>query len=907
MYLTVKAQGEEIPYWGLRNIVTGYPDSVYENFNPQYIAWGFEWDRLENPDDNFTWSYIDNAVAFTEQYNATAVFLLTPTSSWASNGEPRAPNDLDRTTPLSDPVPEHGYSEALYDYTYKIIDRAEKQGLNTVEYLRYGNEPQYPDHWITTEETYVQDVEDYIRCLITAYIAAHQAADDNNATIKVSHGGFYYYDQLEEIWYDYGETYPETQDSILTLFNSHFERQFPPPITTWDDFKRMHENPSGIPPTYWMDVIAGQTEWLDWFDIHYHFKPRYIFDDIMAFEKAVLDSGGTLKPWLSAEASMQLEAAGETDYEERFHAGDMVRKWIFGMAAELNGICTPVIGQPPERFFGLYSPDDERYMAADAYQFVHSLIQPKQIPTDISGSGFAAYRFHEKNIIDVVWLDALFDTVTAVESYTPIIPNEYADYEEGELTLEIYDILGVLLDTQIINGSLQSLSIGQEPVILIWKYNPSSEPNEPSKYEPPDGYIYHGVGWGVDAQIQYGQMFEENKKPLLYQGITSMPGDTRPFTIKSTLNLLNPSHIDHENQYAEISIHFYYNGEPVDSAFAFTTQYDSYIDTLAEALMINDRPVFLRIGLEMNGPWNGYSPWIFPKAYRKLVEGLRARGIDDVAYVWCYEPDAQADFADSSAEGWKWYPGDDVVDWFGLDLFDSDHFNPAEPDSVNGNVTKKGRSELFVKFAEQRGKPVYLNELSARHVYITVDQNDPGFSDGENDWQSWFEPFFQFLDLHPSVKAFNYIDLDWTAIEQYADWGDARIEINSYIKDKWVEKLADPRFLNIGTMLNGTTGIDSQNEIPTAYELYQNYPNPFNPSTKIEYLLPATSLVKIEVYNILGQKVAQLVNETKPAGLYSVEWNTKGLASGVYIYTINTMSISNNKWFKTAKKMLLLK
>ena len=185
---------------------------------------------------------------------------------------------------------------------------------------------------------------------------------------------------MEKIWYDYGEAHPKAQDSLLTLFNSHFERTYPPPVADWEDFKRMHEDQIGIPPTYWMDVIAGQTEWLDWFDVHYHFKPRYIFDDLHAFEKAVMDSGGTLKPWLSAET---------TTYEERFHAGDMVRKWIFGMSAGLKGICTPVIGQPPERFFGLYSPEDKRYMSADAYVFVHSLIQPKQLPDDISKNGFA--------------------------------------------------------------------------------------------------------------------------------------------------------------------------------------------------------------------------------------------------------------------------------------------------------------------------------------------------------------------------------------------------------------------------------------------------------------------------------------------------------------------------------------
>ena len=99
------------------------------------------------------------------------------------------------------------------------------------------------------------------------------------------------------------------------------------------------------------------------------------------------------------------------------------------------------------------------------------------------------------------------------------------------------------------------------------------------------------------------------------------------------------------------------------------------------------------------------STYTFPKAFRKLVLGLRQRGVTTFATVWCYEPDGPGDFADSTAKGWKWYPGDDVVDWFGLDVFPADHFDPSEPDTNRNGLTKKGRSELFMKFAEQRGKP----------------------------------------------------------------------------------------------------------------------------------------------------------------------------------------------------------
>jgi hypothetical protein len=91
--------------------------------------------------------------------------------------------------------------------------------------------------------------------------------------------------------------------------------------------------------------------------------------------------------------------------------------------------------------------------------------------------------------------------------------------------------------------------------------------------------------------------------------------------------------------------------------------------------------------------------------------------------------------------------------------------------------------------------------------------------------------------------------------------------------------------------------------IPNKYELYQNYPNPFNPSTSIKFSLPEDSRVRIDIYNMLGEKVMELVNTDYKAGFHEVQLNTSasGLASGVYIYSI----IANN--FGAVKKMLLMK
>ena len=89
--------------------------------------------------------------------------------------------------------------------------------------------------------------------------------------------------------------------------------------------------------------------------------------------------------------------------------------------------------------------------------------------------------------------------------------------------------------------------------------------------------------------------------------------------------------------------------------------------------------------------------------------------------------------------------------------------------------------------------------------------------------------------------------------------------------------------------------------LPTEFNLSQNYPNPFNPSTKIEFSIPEASDVRLEVFNMLGQKVQTLKNERMAAGFYSVVFEAGGLSSGVYVYQLRMGNAV------LTKRMLLLK
>jgi hypothetical protein len=101
--------------------------------------------------------------------------------------------------------------------------------------------------------------------------------------------------------------------------------------------------------------------------------------------------------------------------------------------------------------------------------------------------------------------------------------------------------------------------------------------------------------------------------------------------------------------------------------------------------------------------------------------------------------------------------------------------------------------------------------------------------------------------------------------------------------------------------LGGVVSVEESKEVPTNYALYQNYPNPFNPTTNIKFSLPKASHVKLTVYDVLGKEVQTLVNNQLSAGTHTIAFNGANLASGVYLYRIESGD------FVQVNKMLLVK
>ncbi|NNG27142.1 MAG: T9SS type A sorting domain-containing protein [Ignavibacteriaceae bacterium] len=196
---------------------------------------------------------------------------------------------------------------------------------------------------------------------------------------------------------------------------------------------------------------------------------------------------------------------------------------------------------------------------------------------------------------------------------------------------------------------------------------------------------------------------------------------------------------------------------------------------------------------------------------------------------------------------------------------------PAEAGGYNV-AGRFGQMELVDTFSYQN--PLALNELT----------------------QAFSLPF-------PTLMDTIYWNFGYTASDSSAEWDTIYSCAISLVWDSIPDPLDrwnfGPKFPV--KILDPITNASVENESLNSYKLFQNYPNPFNPTTTIKYEIPELSFITIKIYDMLGNKVATLVNEDKLAGSYEVNLNSEGLTSGVYFYQFEAGK------FIESKKMLLLK
>jgi len=292
------------------------------------------------------------------------------------------------------------------------------------------------------------------------------------------------------------------------------------------------------------------------------------------------------------------------------------------------------------------------------------------------------------------------------------------------------------------------------------------------KFEPEGNKIIHGAGQSPEQFKKYCKAVEDCKPSIymLYVRINEIK-EKIDHKIKE---------IPFSNLLLQIGLNLKIrnNGEVTEEVFE--GKLDSEILYLIKAIKKYKNPVFLRIGYEFNNPHHNYSPEKFILAWKYLVDFFRKNKVKNVAFVW----DACTAFNRNIKEVMIFYPGDNYVDWFGDNLFSSRCFTELNNPKI---ITKD-----FLKKSIEHKKPLMIGECSPART---------GVDKGIESWNEWFKPFFLWIEKHPNIKAFCYINWDWGKDWKMPEWLNGRIEENEEVRVRYVRELKNPKYIN-STSLN---------------------------------------------------------------------------------------------------------
>jgi hypothetical protein len=282
----------------------------------------------------------------------------------------------------------------------------------------------------------------------------------------------------------------------------------------------------------------------------------------------------------------------------------------------------------------------------------------------------------------------------------------------------------------------------------------------------PNNQVMHGVGQSQDAHLKYWNVMSETQKPSVTMYYVGLKGISASWSasLKSEVLSYLPNFV-----IPQIGLSMTQDGTPSahyeDKVAAGLM--DTEIDALVAGLRSLACPVYLRIGFEFNGTgWNGYIAASYKQAFIRITQKIRAAGLE-VATVW----DASVG---GSSNYMSFYPGDEVVDWWGI--------NPFSVADLSHTTLKN-----FLSDAQLHKKPVMFGESTPLKV---------GVLQGETSWTNWFVPYFNLIHTNPGLKMFCYINWNWANYPQWADWGDCRLEMNSIVANHYNNEMKSATYLH---------------------------------------------------------------------------------------------------------------
>jgi Glycosyl hydrolase family 26 len=292
----------------------------------------------------------------------------------------------------------------------------------------------------------------------------------------------------------------------------------------------------------------------------------------------------------------------------------------------------------------------------------------------------------------------------------------------------------------------------------------------------PKATVLHGAGQDIDGFKDYAKALGGSTFPVVYMTYIGIAGDRERVVIWGKTLKADLESLACPDVLPQIGLNMTGGkdtGAGREAEIADGGK-DENIEAFCEAVKALNRPVFVRIGYEFEGSWNGYKPETFQRAWIRIVTALKKHRIE-FASVWCSAGGSAGNVPLDKVLAY--YPGDAWVDWWGTDIF--------SPEEISSEQTR-----IFCDAAVKHRKPVMLGESTPRYV---------GVLDGKKSWEKWFAPYFALIRARPEIKAFCYINWEWKHWSDklgfgWHDWGDARIESSSYITEQYREEMASPLY-----------------------------------------------------------------------------------------------------------------
>ena len=333
----------------------------------------------------------------------------------------------------------------------------------------------------------------------------------------------------------------------------------------------------------------------------------------------------------------------------------------------------------------------------------------------------------------------------------------------------------------------------QEAAAMVARINTEVDPAfiynfDKSKFVPPAGKTLLIMGQSQERIHEYLNYFPDQPIPggwSAYWGITEFVGVKEAFKNETGTTQNHQMLIDSFPNTAVQSA-LWMVGKWNIAKNAGNGDYDKVVKKYCAWAKAAKRPIYLRIGYEFDGPHNELEPREYVKAYKHIVDLIRAKGVDNIAFVW--HSFASKPFKDYQLS--DWYPGDDYVDWVGISVFGHAY-----------GGTNFGRyCDDVLEFAKQKKKPVMIAESNP--IY--------GIDNEKTEvWDQWFVNFFSFI-YKKNIKAVSFINEDWSSlnISGLSNWKDGRIYNNKQISKAWFLETNKDRYLKQSPVLFEQLGFE---------------------------------------------------------------------------------------------------